>query len=149
MWFSRRKWLFQTLTLNRTFVQGNFYSRTNPVTRSNRKTRLSLAVLSLSLVALAALVFPLAVLVYLLAVLVSPLAVLVFSLVILVFSIVCPFAVLVCLLVVSVCPLVVLVALPVRLFITHPFSVQFCIKNNFAELQLLSMMEYSFNSLPH
>ena len=144
--FSRRKWLFQTLTLNRTFVQGNFYSRTNPVTRSNRKTRLSL---SLSLVALAGLVFPLAVLVYLLAVLVSPLAVLVFSLVILVFPIVCPFAVLVCPLVVSVCPLVVLVALPVRLFITHPFSVQFCIKNNFAELQLLPMMKYCFNSLPH
>ena len=28
------------------------------------------------------------------------------------------------------------------------FSVQFCIMNNFAELQLLPMIEFSFNTLP-
>ena len=40
MLFSRRKRFFQTLTLKRTLVQGNYYRRTHLVTRTTCKTRL-------------------------------------------------------------------------------------------------------------
>ena len=39
MSFSRREWLFQTLTLKGTSVQGNYYRRNHLVTRSTCKTR--------------------------------------------------------------------------------------------------------------
>ena len=107
--FSKSKFLFWILSLNRKLLQGNSFRRTRHATLSAFKTCLmihSIRVTTRS--TLSSRFFWLAKVVCALVILVFPLVALVFSLALLVF----PLVVLVCPTLVSVCPLVVLTTDP-------------------------------------